>query len=172
MVLSTLALLVLGAAAAATGITGTIVNAQATKEANEANINYQKEANALEMAYNSAEAEKQRQWETEMSNTQVQRAMADYQAAGLNPLLAIPGGASYGSGAAANSSISAPKVAPVSAAGDALNSISSAAMSMANLMLVSKLVDSKISAKELSNLRSGTSADKIFKSYKYQKQPF
>lgn len=51
---------------------------------------------------NSAEAQKQRDYETEMSNTSYQRAVADMQAAGINPALAYQqGGASTPSGVSA-----------------------------------------------------------------------
>ena len=53
--------------------------------------------------FNAEQARLQREWQTEMSNTAYQRAMADMEKAGLNPILAYSqGGAQVPGGAAAS----------------------------------------------------------------------
>lgn len=54
------------------------------------------------MAFNSAEAQKNRVWQEQMSNTAHQREVKDLIAAGLNPVLSANAGASTPSGATAS----------------------------------------------------------------------
>lgn len=61
-----------------------------------------KKATAKQQAFNATEAQKNRDWQTTMSNTAHQREMADLEAAGLNPILAANQGATTGAGATAS----------------------------------------------------------------------
>lgn len=55
--------------------------------------------NMQAMQWSAAEAQKNREWQENLSNTAHQREVKDLVAAGLNPILAINGGASTPSGA-------------------------------------------------------------------------
>lgn len=59
----------------------------------------------MQMAFNAAEAQKQRDWEERMANTVYTRSVANMREAGINPILAANmglSGASVGSGATAS----------------------------------------------------------------------
>lgn len=153
-------LLALLAASAVTAVIGAVATNSAQKKANEANIQLQREANEAnkemqasanetniqlaqdEMAFNSAEAQKQRDFELMMSDTAVQRRMKDLGSAGVNPMLAIGDPAQMASGYAASASSArvaasqnqAAHVAPVDGAGTALAHISSMMQSAAFMM--------------------------------------
>ena len=93
-----------------TGVQGDVSSLDPTGY-DQAQWEYQKQLELLaeQRAYNSAEAEKNRQWQERMSNTAYQRAVEDLEKAGLNKWLAITGGgngasASTPSGSSASSS--------------------------------------------------------------------
>jgi len=84
-------------------ISGTTANNQVAAQQAAIDRQWQSHEAAEARTFNSAEAEKQRQFEAYMSNTAIQRQMADMEAAGINP--AATGGlsgASTPSGSAAS----------------------------------------------------------------------
>lgn len=62
-------------------------------------MDYQTASDRYAMAWSAWEANKQRRWTEDMSNTAHKREMKDLLSAGLNPILAANNGASSGSGA-------------------------------------------------------------------------
>lgn len=76
----------------ATGVTSS------AKQQQGAQLQLQKDA----QNFNATEAQKERDWQTYMSNTEHQRAVADMQQAGINPILAAGAGADVSGGASAS----------------------------------------------------------------------
>lgn len=84
------------------GTEASLADIQRANEANELNAAYLR----AQQSYNSAEAQKNRDFQEYMSNTSYQRAVEDLRKAGLNPILAaMNAGASTPSGGAASSGL-------------------------------------------------------------------
>lgn len=93
----------LGAAAISAGgsLLGGMMGAAGQQATNAKQMEWQSNERYQAQLYNTAEAQKNRDWQQEMSSTAYQRAMADMKAAGLNPIMAYAqGGASTPGGSA------------------------------------------------------------------------
>lgn len=100
-------------AAAGIGAAASIIGSDKTNQTNETIANNANTFSAAQakrqMDFQAEQVQEQERYQTEMSNTQYQRATADMKAAGLNPMLG------YSQGGAGTPSVSAPSGAMASA---------------------------------------------------------
>lgn len=87
---------------ALTSAAASVYNTAKSQQFAEQQMQFQQASADRAMAFNSAEAQKNRDWQEQMSNTAHQREVKDLIAAGLNPVLSANAGASTPSGATAS----------------------------------------------------------------------
>ncbi|WGL31282.1 DNA pilot protein [Dipodfec virus UOA04_Rod_861] len=107
-----------------------------------------KDTNAAMMAFNAQEAQKNRDFQREMSNTAHQREVNDLRAAGLNPILSAGGaGASTPSGASAQANLNN----PMTGMSTGINSAVATKMAYQNMDIQKALAQSDIVHKAAQN---------------------
>lgn len=133
-------------AASAANVYAANKNLEAQKEANSANVAMQTQANQSNYnimqeanAFAASEAQKDRDFQERMSNTQYQRSMADLQAAGINPLMVGSLNGSVPAGSMATPSTTNFSAARVSAEKLDLSGLSSALQSLSTISLINAL---------------------------------
>lgn len=128
-----------------------------SKSANRTNLKIARE----QMEFQRAMVAQQMQYQTEMSNTSYQRAMADMEAAGLNPILAARVG---GAGTPSGSSAGGAGATMTNEIGPAVSSAIDMARSVAELKsLKQALVIAKENERSIGVERKGSEIDNEFK---------
>lgn len=119
-------------------IIGTALSAVASIASAASNRRFQKKTMREQNEFNSSEAQVTREWNEQMDNTKYQRQVADMQAAGVNPALAMNGGVT--TQATSNATASSGSGIP---GGLDLSSVMQMAVQMQQLKLQKKLIDSQ-----------------------------
>lgn len=123
-------------------IIGTALSAVASIASAASNRKFQKKTMREQNEFNSNEAQVTREWNEQMDNTKYQRQVADMQAAGVNPALAMSGGVT--TQATSNATASSGSGIP---GGLDLSSVMQMAVQMQQLKIQKKLADADVRVK-------------------------
>ena len=137
---------------------GAAVSAVAAIASAASNRRFQKKTMREQNEFNSNEAQVTREWNAQMDNTKYQRQVADMQAAGVNPALAMNGGVT--TQATSNATASSGSGIP---GGLDLSSVMEMAVQMSQLKLQKKLTDSQVKLMQSQINKNNADANKTNK---------
>ena len=139
-------------------VIGAAVSAVAAIASAASNRRFQKKTMREQNEFNSNEAQVTREWNQQMDNTKYQRQVADMQAAGVNPALAMNGGVT--TQATSNATASSGSGIP---GGLDLSSVMEMAVQMSQLKLQKKLTDSQVKLMQSQINKNNADANKTNK---------
>lgn len=139
-------------------IIGAAVSAVAAIASAASNRKFQKKTMREQNEFNSNEAQVTREWNAQMDNTKYQRQVADMQAAGVNPALAMNGGVT--TQATSNATASSGSGIP---GGLDLSSVMEMALQMSQFKLQKKLTDSQVKLMQSQINKNNADANKTNK---------
>lgn len=136
------------------GLLGSLFSSSTSGSNNAANIQMQRETNQMQIQ----EAQKNRDFQEQMSNTAYRRASTDMTAAGLNPAAMFGSGSAASSPGGAQATVTAPQAKenpgrPFEALGDIVGKAFSSAQTVKNLDLMQAQEDKTRSEEHLNDTR-------------------
>lgn len=143
--------LTMGLIGGAANLVGSIFSSQTSASNTQAQIAAQQQMQQETEAFNSSQADINRQFQEQMSSTAYQRASKDMQAAGLNPMMMFGSGSSASTPSGSVASVGTPTV-PTSQKTSPLAQLGQAASQMIGTAVQAKTLDKMTD--EIANLKA------------------